>query len=136
MRPRQVHEDLWLLRASNGEGVDAQNAAQFASREIEYFPRQGLHIKNGSCSILPEPPFVFLQTDPKLSHIIWRTPITVSQDLWYVRLGGRQLAVTFTKALVKKALDHFKQVARDSKRLNPHRNCDIHLLHLILNCVT
>jgi CRISPR type IV-associated protein Csf1 len=57
----------------------------------------------------PELPFVFLQTDTKLSHMIWRTPITVSKDLWYVRLGARQLTVRLP--LVKKALEHFKRIA-------------------------
>jgi CRISPR type IV-associated protein Csf1 len=57
----------------------------------------------------PEPPFVFLQTDAKLAHMIWRTPITVSQDMWYVRLGGRQLTVRLR--LVRKALERFKGIA-------------------------
>ena len=65
----------------------------------------------------PEPPFVFLQTDTKLSHMIWRTPITVSQDLWYVRLGGRQLTVRLP--LVKKALDHFKRIAEGFEASKP-----------------
>jgi CRISPR type IV-associated protein Csf1 len=65
----------------------------------------------------PEPPFVFLQTDAKLAHMIWRTPITVSQDMWYVRLGGRQLTVRLP--LVKKALDHFKWIAEGFEASKP-----------------
>ena len=57
----------------------------------------------------PEPPFVFLQTQTKLCHMIWRTPLTLSQQLWYVRLGARQLRVRLP--LVAKALDHFRRIA-------------------------
>jgi CRISPR type IV-associated protein Csf1 len=60
----------------------------------------------------PEPPFVFLQSTQSY-RMIWRTPITVSQDLWYVRLG-RQLTV---RLLVRKALDHFKRIAEGFRRL-------------------
>jgi CRISPR type IV-associated protein Csf1 len=68
----------------------------------------------------PEPPFVFLQTDTKLSHMIWRTPVTVSKDLWYVRLGGRQLTVRI--ALVKNALDCFEQIAERFGASKSQRN--------------
>jgi CRISPR type IV-associated protein Csf1 len=67
----------------------------------------------------PDPPFVFLQTDTKLSHMIWRTPITLSQDLWYVRLGGRQLTVRLP--LVKKALQSFKQIVQEFEASNPQK---------------
>ena len=65
----------------------------------------------------PEPPFVFLQTETKLSHMIWRTPITVSRNLWYVRLGGRQLTVRLP--LVKKALERFKRIAERFEASKP-----------------
>lgn len=58
----------------------------------------------------PEPPFVFLQTETKLTHMIWRTPLTTSQQLWYVRLGARQLTVRLP--LVTKALECFKRIAK------------------------
>ena len=41
----------------------------------------------------PEPPFVILQSDAPLAHMLWRTPVTISKDLWYVRVGKRQLIV-------------------------------------------
>jgi CRISPR type IV-associated protein Csf1 len=56
----------------------------------------------------PEPPFVFLQSQTKLCHMIWRTPLTLSRQLWYVRMGTRQLTVRL--ALVVKALDRFKRI--------------------------
>jgi CRISPR type IV-associated protein Csf1 len=67
----------------------------------------------------PEPPFVFLQTDTKLSHMIWRTPITVSRDFWYVRLGSRQLTIRLP--LVRKALEHFQQIARRFEESKPQQ---------------
>ena len=57
----------------------------------------------------PEPPFVVLQSDAKLAHMVWRTPVTISKDLWYVRLGKRQLIVRMP--LVRAALDCFASVA-------------------------
>ena len=57
----------------------------------------------------PEPPFVVLQSDAKLAHMIWRTPITVSKDLWYVRLGKHQLIVRMP--LVHEAFESFESVA-------------------------
>jgi CRISPR type IV-associated protein Csf1 len=51
--------------------------------------------------------------------MIWRTPITVSQDFWYVRLGGRQLTVRLP--LVKKALEHFKRIAQRFQVTIPNR---------------
>lgn len=66
----------------------------------------------------PEPPFLFLQGDTKLSHMIWRTPLTVSQDLWYVRVGARLLTVRLP--LVHKAMECFKRIAeRFSAETNP-----------------
>ena len=56
----------------------------------------------------PEPPFVFLQNQTKLSHMIWRTPLTLSRQFWYVRMGPRQLTVRL--ALIAKALDRFKRI--------------------------
>jgi CRISPR type IV-associated protein Csf1 len=56
----------------------------------------------------PDPPFVLLQNQTNLSHMIWRTPLTLSQQLWYVRMGTRQLTVRLT--LVEKALDRFKRI--------------------------
>jgi CRISPR type IV-associated protein Csf1 len=56
----------------------------------------------------PEPPFVLLQNQAKLSHMIWRTPLTLSKQLWYVRMGTRQITVRL--ALVAKALDRFKRI--------------------------
>jgi CRISPR type IV-associated protein Csf1 len=53
----------------------------------------------------PEPPFIFLQTDSQLSHMIWRTPLTVSKDFWYVRLGARLLTVRLP--VVCQALERF-----------------------------
>jgi len=41
----------------------------------------------------------------------------VSQDLWYVRLGGRQLTVRLP--LVKKALDRFKRIAEGFEASQP-----------------
>lgn len=57
----------------------------------------------------PEPPFVVLQSDAKLAHLIWRTPITLSKDMWYVRLGKQQLIVRMP--LVHTALESFQSVA-------------------------
>jgi len=57
----------------------------------------------------PEPPFVVLQSDAKLAHMVWRTPVTISKDLWYVRLGKRQLIVRMP--LVRAALECFASVA-------------------------
>jgi CRISPR type IV-associated protein Csf1 len=57
----------------------------------------------------PEPPFVVLQSDAKLAHMIWRTPVTISKDSWYVRLGRRQLIVRMP--LVRAALECFASVA-------------------------
>jgi CRISPR type IV-associated protein Csf1 len=65
----------------------------------------------------PQPPFVFLQGQSKLSHMIWRTPVTLSQKLWYVRLGARLLTVRLP--LVKKALDRFKEIAERFDASNP-----------------
>ncbi len=65
----------------------------------------------------PEPPFVFLQTDCKLSHMIWRTPLTVSKDMWYVRLGGRQLTVRLP--LVNKAVKRFAAIAERFEATKP-----------------
>jgi CRISPR type IV-associated protein Csf1 len=58
----------------------------------------------------PEPPFVFLQTDSKLSHMIWRTPVTLSKELWYVRLGARLIVVRLP--VVHEALKRFNQIAQ------------------------
>ena len=39
----------------------------------------------------PEPPFVFLQSVTKLLHMIWRTSVPMSRELWYVRMSGSHL---------------------------------------------
>lgn len=57
----------------------------------------------------PEPPFVVVQSDTQLAHLIWRTPVTQSKDLWYVRLGKRQLIVRMP--LVREALQRFAALA-------------------------
>ncbi len=41
----------------------------------------------------PEPPFVFLQTQTKLSHMIWRTPLTFHNSFGMFASGARQLTV-------------------------------------------
>ena len=41
--------------------------------------------------------------------MVWRTPVTITKDLWYVRLGKRQLIVRMP--LVRAALDCFASVA-------------------------
>jgi CRISPR type IV-associated protein Csf1 len=66
----------------------------------------------------PEPPFILLQNQTKLSHMIWRTPLTLSRQLWFVRMGPRQLTVRLS--LVAKALDRFRCIADrvDGLKLN------------------
>jgi CRISPR type IV-associated protein Csf1 len=57
----------------------------------------------------PEPPFLLLQNQNKLSHMIWRTPLTLSRELWYVRMGAKLLMVRL--ALVAKALNRFRYIS-------------------------
>lgn len=42
---------------------------------------------------LPEPPFVVVFSDTKLSHMIWRTPVTRDRRLVYLRVGAKCLTV-------------------------------------------
>ena len=65
----------------------------------------------------PEPPFVVVQGDTQLAHLIWRTPITESKDLWYVRLGRRQLIVRMP--LVREALERFDAIAERFAAVQP-----------------
>jgi CRISPR type IV-associated protein Csf1 len=68
----------------------------------------------------PDPPFVFLQTDSQLPHMIWRTPLAVSRDFWYVRLGSRLLTVRL--AVVRRALERFEgAIARFVRASKPKR---------------
>ena len=57
----------------------------------------------------PDPPFVVVQSDTKRAHLIWRTPVTVSKELWYVRLGRRQLMVRMP--LIREAVQRFSAIA-------------------------
>jgi len=41
----------------------------------------------------PEPPWVAVITDSKQSHMIWRTPVTVDNNLMTIRYGGRLLRI-------------------------------------------
>lgn len=41
----------------------------------------------------PEPPYVALVSDSMLQHLIWRTPLTLSNDLQIVRLGPKLLRI-------------------------------------------
>ena len=77
--------------------------------QTEVIPAAKLVHKKWLLLNLPEPPFVFLQTDTKLAHMIWRTPLTVSKELLFVRLGARQLLVRM--ALVRKATECFAGIA-------------------------
>ena len=67
----------------------------------------------------PEPPFVIVQSDAPLAHMLWRTPVTISKDLWYVRVGKRQLIVRM--AFVKEALRRFEAVATRYADARPAR---------------
>jgi CRISPR type IV-associated protein Csf1 len=58
----------------------------------------------------PTPPFVLIQSDTTLSHLIWRTPITTSKDFWYLRISGRQFTIRFP--LVNAALERFDLLAK------------------------
>lgn len=76
----------------------------------------------------PTPPFVFVQSNTTLSHLIWRTPVTMSQDLWYMRISGRQFTIRFP--LVKATLERFTQLSKrfeDSKPKWPLRHPFTHL---------
>lgn len=41
----------------------------------------------------PEPPFVAVVSDTMIQHLIWRTPINYSKDVFVVRLGQRLLKI-------------------------------------------
>lgn len=41
----------------------------------------------------PEPPFLMLISDQQLMHIVWKTPVSMSKDLYFVRLGEKTLSI-------------------------------------------
>lgn len=41
----------------------------------------------------PEPPYVAVVSDTMIQHLVWRTPVTLSNDLQIVRLGQRLLKI-------------------------------------------
>ena len=51
----------------------------------------------------PEPPYVAVVSDSMLQHLVWRTPVTLSNDLQIVRLGQRLL--TIRRPVLLAALD-------------------------------
>lgn len=67
----------------------------------------------------PEPPFVFLQGDAQLSHMIWRTSVTMSRDLWYMRMSGRLFMVRLP--LVRNSLELFARIAKRYEAANPKK---------------
>lgn len=42
---------------------------------------------------LPKPPFLIVASDTHLVHMVWRTPLSLSRELFYIRLGARLLTV-------------------------------------------
>jgi CRISPR type IV-associated protein Csf1 len=47
----------------------------------------------------PEPPFAMFFGIAQMEHMIWRTPLSLSRDLFFVRLGQRNLRVNRPRVL-------------------------------------
>ena len=41
----------------------------------------------------PEPPFLAVHTTATMQHLLWRTPVTLSRDLLYLRMGAALLTI-------------------------------------------
>jgi CRISPR type IV-associated protein Csf1 len=53
----------------------------------------------------PEPPFVAILSTTQQQHLIWRTPVTLSKELLFVRLGDEVLSIR--PQLVRQALKDY-----------------------------
>lgn len=41
----------------------------------------------------PKPPFMMLISDQQLMHIVWKTPVSLSRDFYFVRLGEKTFSI-------------------------------------------
>jgi len=57
----------------------------------------------------PEPPFVAILSTTQQQHLIWRTPVTLSKELLFVRLGDEVLSIR--PQLVRQALRDYEALA-------------------------
>lgn len=57
----------------------------------------------------PKPPFIMLGTDATQQHLIWRCPVSVSKDVFFVRYGHRLLRIRHAKLL--QAVDASKRLS-------------------------
>lgn len=52
----------------------------------------------------PEPPFVMVYATARNQHMAWRAPVNLSRDLFYVRVGLRDLKIR--RHILAEAVDH------------------------------
>ena len=56
----------------------------------------------------PPPPFVAILSTRQQQHMIWRTPVSLSQELFFVRMDGD--VVTIRRRVLMEALDAYKHI--------------------------
>ena len=79
----------------------------------------------------PEPPFIAVHTSATMQHLVWRTPVTLSKELIYLRRGADLF--TLRPALIKRAVAaaqaiQQRRLANDPKAmLSPYAAMDLKL---------
>lgn len=69
----------------------------------------------------PKPPFIAVYATAKQQHIVWRAPINLSRDVFYVRVGLRNLRIRRVMLeAIKEACRVLGQVLIDHGKINAH----------------
>lgn len=72
----------------------------------------------------PEPPFVAVISDAMTQHLVWRTPVSWSKDVFVVRLGQQLLKIRRPMLIkaVESAADFMANDEKNSKSKNPMKH--------------
>lgn len=72
---------------------------------------------------VPEPPFVAIFSTKKQQHMIWRTPVSYSKDVFFVRIDDEILTIRRERVLAAwEALRHAERVMAETKPSGKTRN--------------
>lgn len=91
----------------------------FVATEGKVYDLGNPGVRSAALLCPPEPPFLFVlgtMSKPQFQHLIWRTPISLSKDLFTVRLGGSLMQIR--PKLVKEAVEASKVLLEAYRKSN------------------
>lgn len=91
----------------------------FVATEHQVYDLGNPGIRSAALLSPPDPPFLFVlgtMSKPQFQHLIWRTPLSLSKDLFTVRLGGSLMQIR--PRVVKEAVAASQQLLDAYRAIN------------------